>query len=201
VDVAAFIKLLTGAETPGSGIPSFSDIEGHWAKPYIQYCLEKNLFQGTSAVAFEPDRAMNRAMLVTVLWRMAGSPAANATEPLYGDVPRGAWYAPAVNWCAENGVVAGFDDGLFRPLDDLTREQTAAILYRWERLQGGGFEEEYTAGLSYDDAKDISDWAYEAVAWCSMEGIMTGLGGNRFEARGGATRAQVAAVLERYLER
>jgi hypothetical protein len=131
---------------------------------------------------------------------MAGSPPGSA-PPFYEDVPDGAWYAPAVNWGAENGVVTGFDGGLFRPLSDLTREQTAAILYRWERLQGGVFPEESAMQLNYDDAEDISDWAYEAVAWCSMEGIMTGLGGNRFEARGGATRAQVAAVLERYMER
>jgi hypothetical protein len=80
------MQLLTGMETP-SGNSAFGDIEGHWAKPYIQYCLEQNLFQGTSAATFEPDKAMNRAMLVTVLWRMAGSPAVQAQEPLYADVP------------------------------------------------------------------------------------------------------------------
>jgi hypothetical protein len=210
IDFSAFASALAALQgqiespdpDPDAGADGFTDIEGHWAEDSIRYCVENKLFSGVSDTSFEPDTAMTRAMLVPVLWRMAGSEeTGDAASSLFSDVTDGTWYAPAVSWGAGNGIITGFEDGSFRPDEALSREQAAVILYRYEqKYGGGGFTGEWMYLLPYGDTGSIADWAYEAVAWCNMKGIMTGMGDNLFGPEGTSTRAQIAAVLQRYRE-
>ena len=208
IDFSAFadsLVVLQGQmEEPGNpaGADVFTDIQGHWAEECIRYCIEHNLFNGVSETSFEPDTAMSRAMLVTVLWRMAGSEETGGEDiTVFSDVADDAWYASAVAWALHNGIITGFEDGSFRPNEPLSREQTAVILYRYEQgYGGGGFTGSWMYLLPFGDTQSIADWAYEAVAWCNMEGIMTGIGENLYDPEGLTTRSQVAAILQRYLQ-
>lgn len=147
---------------------------------------------GTSAAAFSPNATTTRAMLVTVLYRHAGSPFVQGSSR-FPDVTASAWYHNAVVWAAENGIIGGYSDGRFGGNDPITREQLAAILWRSE----GSPSAEGTAAFA--DQGQISSYAVEAVAWARNEGIVSGMEGNRFAPKGNATRAQMAAMLSRWL--
>ncbi|MBQ9412961.1 MAG: S-layer homology domain-containing protein [Oscillospiraceae bacterium] len=172
-----------------------------WYRDGVAWALRRGLMNGTGERTFDPDGETSRAMLVTVLWRMEGSPAAETgagggTD--FADVPEGEWYTDAVRWAAANGIVSGYGDGSFGPGDAVTREQLAAILYRYAGTKGAGGTEAGPYPLNYADAEGVSDWAVEAMGWLTAQGVIQGVGGNRISPKTGATRAQAATMLMRY---
>ena len=200
VDMAAFVEILRAEQAlAGSAAYDFIDIVGHWGRGSIRYCVDAGLFTGTTETTFDPNLPMNRAMLVAVLYRLSGDTAAARGEGSaapYSDVAAGAWYEEAVRWASETGVVAGFDDGTFRPQDSLTREQTAAILWRYAGAPAPeAADYEKLAALAGADG--ISAWARDAMAWAVGCGLLQG-GGTGVAPRDGATRAQIATMLQRF---
>ena len=199
--MAAFLTALIlclGLSVTASAAESdtgFSDVDaGDWYAEAAAYCRDNGLMSGTGGSTFSPDTPMTRGMLVTVLYRLAGSPSLeneNLGYP-FADVPGDSWYADGVYWARLNGVVSGYSDSAFGPNDPLTREQLATILWRYA-------ESPAVAGsASFADESDIASWAASAVDWAQESGYINGVGGNRFDPDGTATRAQVAVILMRY---
>ena len=174
----------------------FTDVsDDSWAYSSVAYAYMNKLFEGTSGTTFSPETTMTRGMLVTVLWRLDGSPA--AADAGFSDLSQ-QWYKAAVGWAAANGIVDGYGNGKFGPEDAVTREQTAAILWRYAKYKGRDVSVgEDTNLLSYGDASDISEYAVPAFQWACGAGIIEGSGGKLTPADT-ATRAQVAAVLRRF---
>lgn len=174
----------------------FSDVDaGAWYAGAVEYVRDNGLMSGVSDTAFAPDESMTRGMLVTTLYRLAGSPPLeneNLGYP-FADVPGDAWYADGVYWARLNGVVSGYSDERFGPDDPVTREQAAAILWRYAGSPAA------QAGQSFADESEISLYAAQAVDWARANGIMNGSDGNRFLPGERATRAQVAIILQNYL--
>lgn len=175
----------------------FTDIRpGAWYEDAVQFAYDKGWLTGTSATTFAPDAAATRGMIVSILHRLAGAPAAETDVP-FEDVASGAWYADAVRWGVAEGLISGYDDATFGPDDAVTREQFAAMLQRYDQWRG---ESDGTrSDLSgYEDASAISDWAIDAVAWAHAQGLLTGTSETTLDPQGPAARAQVAAVLQRF---
>lgn len=180
----------------------FADVPaGSWYYGAAAYAYNNGLFAGTTATTFAPDMTMTRAMLVSVLWRLAGEPAPKGANT-FDDVPDGAWYTDAVTWAAENGVVAGIGNGRFDPSGAVTREQTAVILFNY--AQSKGYDVSARADLSaFPDAGSVSGWAQEALAWANASGLISGaVRGTQtiLDPQGSASRAQVAMILMGYVE-
>lgn len=177
-------------------VPDFEDIQGHWAKDSILFAARRGLFQGVSKTRFDPEGGMTRAMLVTVLHRLARLPdGGKATSP-FEDVPEGAWYEEAVRWAYSRGVVMGVSETRFAPEQKVTREQAVAMLWRYLRTSGLGGGEQ--AGLeAYPDAGKITDYAQEAFSWAVAVGVVQGTSSGLLDPGLGITRAQAAAILER----
>lgn len=178
----------------------FTDIAGtYWARDAVAYVYTNGLMNGTSATVFSPEVTTTRGMIVTILHRLEKEPAAKAAAA-FPDVAEGSYCAAAVAWAAENGIVNGYADGTFAPDQTITREQLAAILYRYAKYKGQDVSVgEDTNILSYKDAFTISEYAVPAIQWACGEGILTGKAGGVLDPRGSATRAQVATILMRYL--
>lgn len=172
----------------------FTDISGHWAESSIEYAVNAGYFEGLTDAIFDPEGGMNRAMLVTVLWRRAGEPEPDMSQiSAFADVTDPAeWYYRAVYWAAANGIVEG-DKGYFSPLSGITREQIATILWRYAGRPDSGA----ASMAGYVDVSEISDYAVSAMSWCTAVGLMRGDNG-ALTPKGPATRAQVAALIERY---
>lgn len=136
-------------------------------------------------------------MLVTTLWRMAGSPVVDYAMD-YADVAGDAYYTEAVRWATANGIVGGYGGGVFGPNDPVSREQMATILYNFAKTEGKGFQGMWMFPLDFPDAEQVSPWAYEAMCWCTMSGIINGTDQGTLDPKAQATRAQVAAVLMRF---
>lgn len=189
-----------GASCPGK---SFTDMPkpNNWAHAGIDFCVENGLFAGTSATTFSPDGNMTRAMLVTVLYRLEGQPAVTASNP-FSDVANDQWFTNAIIWAADKGVVSGVGGGKFNPDGNITREQIATIMYRYAEYKS--YDVSATADLKpFPDETDVSAWAYKALAWANAEGLVSGVGANGtsyLQPLGNATRAQVAAILMRYVK-
>ena len=167
-----------------------------WFYDPVCFVYSQGLMTGTSATTFEPNTHLTRAMLVAVLHRLEGSPAASAGD--FTDVSDGDWYAQAVNWAASVGVVNGFDDGSFQPNTAITREQLAAILCNYAQYKG--FDTSASGDLStYSDAASVSDWAKESVEWAVGSGLIGGYEDSTLRPQGTTTRAEVASVLQRAL--
>ncbi len=180
----------------------FTDVPaGSWYYGAAAYAYNNGLFAGTTATTFAPDMTMTRAMLVSVLWRLAGEPAPKGTNT-FDDMPDGTWYTDAVTWAAENGVVAGIGNGRFDPDGSVTREQTAVILFNY--AQSKGYDVSARADLSaFPDAGSVSDWAQDALAWANASGLISGaVRGTQtiLNPQGSASRAQVAMILMGYVE-
>ena len=191
---------------------AFADISSHWGREAIEYSVEQGYFSGVTETLFEPDGFMTRGMLVTVLWRKAGSPqvsqtaepdssptegadgqaAVSATE--FTDVADGAWYAEAVKWAASEAIVSGYGDGRFGPEDPVTREQMMVLFSGCAAYDGIPVRAEGDLS-SFADAADISVWAQDAVSWGVGEGLMNGTGNNMLSPKGTATRAQAAQLM------
>ena len=177
----------------------FEDVTiADWFYDDVMFVCGRGVMQGVSDTRFGPHLTATRAMMATILWRMEGSPTPTA-EARFTDVRSGQWYSEAVAWTAQSGVYTGYADGSFRPNDSITREQLAAILYRYAKYKGVDVSVgEDTNILSYADAAEISDYAFPAMQWACGAGVMQGSNGNLLP-RGRATRAQIAAMLHRYL--
>ena len=181
-------------------LPAFSDLEGHWAAESAQLCAACGLFAGDGAGNFVPDSTLTRAQLVTVLWRLAGSPE-EESGTAYGDVLPGSWYEEAVRWASGAGVAAGVGSGegaLFAPDAAMTREQFAAMLYRF--CGSPETEGESDGQTAYGDWAAVSGWADDAVAWAVEEGILTGKPGGLLDPGGTVTRGEAAVMLQRSME-
>lgn len=177
----------------------FEDTTGHWAEPNVDFVTARDLFQGTSDTTFAPNTAMTRGMLVTVLYRLDGERKGDAAAS-FTDVAQDAWYTDAVAWGAENKVVEGMGNDTFAPTANITREQLAAMVYRYAKTLGYGYEGEWTSQLDFNDAEKVSDWSLEAVNWLVDNGVLTGKPGQLLDPQGNATRAEVATVLERFVK-
>lgn len=175
----------------------FTDIQpGAWYEDAVQFAYDKGWLTGTSATTFAPDTAATRGMIVSILHRLAGAPAAETDVP-FEDVASGAWYADAVRWGVAEGLISGYDDATFGPDDAVTREQLAAMLQRYDQWRGES--DSARSDLSgYEDASAISDWAIDAVAWAHAQGLLTGTSETTLDPQGPAVRAQVAAMLQRF---
>ena len=178
----------------------FTDVaDTAWYADAVQYVYENGLMTGVSESEFGPDGTATRGQIVTILWRLAGSPVVNYAMR-YADADEGAWYGEAVRWAASTGVVTGYSESSFGPNDAITREQLAAILYRYVKTQGQGFTGMWYFPLRYDDAASISSWADEAMHWCVMKGLLNGTSETALCPRATATRAQLATILQRFCE-
>lgn len=171
----------------------FEDVDASaWFAQEAVWCRDNGVMNGTSDSTFSPDRTMTRGMLATVLYRAAGSPAVTGS-PSFSDVPSSSAYANGVAWAAANGIVTGYGDGRFGLNAPVTRQQIAAILWRYD-----GSETVETAA-SFTDSASISSYAAHAVNWAAANGIIAGRNDGSFDPTGNATRAQVAVILYRYL--
>lgn len=182
-----------------AGLP-FADVSGSdWFYNDVRYVYEKGIMDGTGADRFSPNAPLTRAMIVTILYRMAGSPAMSGASD-FKDVDSNKWFAKAVAWAAANGIVNGYGSGLFGPNDPVTREQLAAILYRYA-VYGGMTAVTLEENLgSFADTAQLSAYAIQAMNWAVGQGLINGSGSNLVP-KAQATRAQVAAIIHRYLER
>ena len=171
----------------------FTDVDAAaWFAQEAVWCRDNGVMNGTSDSTFSPDRTMTRGMLATVLYRAAGSPAVTGS-PSFSDVPSSSAYANGVAWAAANGIVTGYGDGRFGLNAPVTRQQIAAILWRYD-----GSETVETAA-SFTDSASISSYAAHAVNWAAANGIIAGRNDGSLDPTGNATRAQVAVILYRYL--
>ena len=168
--------------------------------PQLGYCAEKARdMNGYGNNIWGPSNTLSRGMLAQIIYNRESRPSVTGDSP-FADVADGAWYAEAVTWAAAHGVVVGYGNGRFGPNDPITREQLAVMLYRYEQRSGGGFTGDWMFQLDYSDAANVSDWAYEAMCWRSMNGIVEGKGTGILDPKGNATRAEAAAMLLRYFE-
>ena len=188
------------SETPALGhkCAAYTDIPTDWAKEGICFVIENGLMVGTTSTTFAPKDTLTRAMLVTVLYRMAGSPAVDAPSG-FTDVADGQWYSDAIAWAAANGIVNGVGGNKFAPSEPVTREQLAAIFFRYAKAEAP--EADVLSG--YPDAEAISTYARDAMAWAVSTGLVTGskeADGTYLVPQGLAAREQAAAILMRYVK-
>ena len=181
----------------GTQMP-FTDVaSGEWYYEAVQYVYDNELMNGMSATTFEPNSTTTRGMIVTMLYRLENEPTAASAG--FTDVAAGQWYTDAVNWAAANNIVNGYGDSQFGPTDTITREQMAAILYRYAQYKG--YDVTASADLSaYTDAASVSSYAVSAMQWAVGEGLINGVTNTTLVPGGSATRAQVAAILMRFCE-
>lgn len=185
-------------EAPVSGLP-FGDVKtADWFYNDVKYVYEKGMMAGTAADVFAPNATTTRAMIVTILYRLEGSPAVTGTSA-FVDVPAGQWYTDAVNWAAANQIVKGTSATTFAPNDSITREQMAAILYRYAQYKG--YDVTKKADLSgYSDNGQVSAYAKDALAWANAAKLINGVTNTTLAPQGNATRAQVSAILHRFCD-
>lgn len=185
-------------EAPVSGLP-FGDVKSaDWFYNDVKYVYEKGMMAGTAADVFAPNATTTRAMIVTILYRLEGSPAVTGTSA-FVDVPAGQWYTDAVNWAAANQIVKGTSATTFAPNASITREQMAAILYRYAQYKG--YDVTKKADLSgYSDNGQVSAYAKDALAWANAAKLINGVTNTTLAPQGNATRAQVSAILHRFCD-
>ncbi len=195
---------LTQAEQVFSSLPSvgdklpFTDMNGHWAYDAVSYAYKNSLMNGVNASRFAPDSTLNRAMMVTMLYRMTGSPAVSGNS-VFSDVPSGKWYSDAVQWASVNGVVNGVGKDRFALDTQITREQMASMMMRYAQFK------QYSTGKSADlsafnDAGSISSWALESMKWANAAGLINGRTASTIAPQDTATRAEAATILMRFCE-
>ena len=184
-------------DTPLTELPFVDVAADAWYAQAVAYVNEAGLMTGTSSTTFSPDIHTTRAMVATILYRIAGSPALedeNLGYP-YADVVADSWYGPAVYWARLNKVVNGVGNNLFDPHSPVTREQLVTMLYRYAGQPA------VTGDTSaFTDSDDVSDWAADAMAWAIESGIIAGMGNNTLAPQGFASRAQVATIFMRFCE-
>lgn len=192
------VSYVKATETPSK--TKFNDVSANdWFASAVDYVTGKGMMNGTADNTFSPKAHTTRGMVVTVLYRLENQPSTSAAS--FTDVASGAYYANAVAWANANGIVSGYGSGKFGPNDKVTREQLAAILYRYAQYKKYDVSVgEDTNILSYDDAQSISSYAIPAIQWACGAGVVTGKSGSKLDPKGNATRAEVAAMLMRFCE-
>ena len=187
-------------ENPGTGANPFTDVsEKDWFYGDVMFVYENGLMLGTSKTLFSPYGTATRGMMATILWRMEGSPAPKGKNS-FTDVEAGKWYADAITWTAENGIFAGYGKDKFGPDDPITREQLAAIFYRYADYKG--YDLTVKGNLDkFKDADKITDYAKTAMQWAVGSSLVKGKSGNLLDPQGTATRAEIAAMLHRFIEK
>lgn len=198
------IEAVFAKDNPDTGVNNpFTDVHpDDWFYEAVMFVYQNNLMNGTSATTFSPNDATTRAQIATIFYRMAGSPAVENTNP-FTDVPYGQgtdWYYDAVLWVQQNGIMQGYGNNLFGPNDPVTREQLAMIFYNYANYKG--YDTIAGGDLSgFTDAGDLSPWAQEAMKWAVGSGVMSGKGNEIFDPQGIATRAEIAAMLQNFVEK
>lgn len=192
------VSYVKATETPSE--TKFNDVSANdWFASAVDYVTGKGMMNGTADNTFSPKANTTRGMVVTVLYRLENQPSTSAAS--FTDVASGAYYANAVAWANANGIVSGYGSGKFGPNDKVTREQLAAILYRYAQYKKYDVSVgEDTNILSYDDVQSISSYAIPAIQWACGAGVVTGKSGSKLDPKGNATRAEVAAMLMRFCE-
>ena len=192
------VRVTVDAEFVRTTMP-FTDVSrGQWFYDAVSFVYWRDLMDGVTSTQFAPDATTTRAMVVQILYRMAGSPTVRGSSPFY-DVSNGAWYADAVIWAEANDIVNGMTTTTFAPNTAVTREQLATMLYRYAQYRHYNTSAGANTNiLSYYDANRISEYAFSALQWACGEGIMDGTGTGYLSPQGQATRAQLAAMLMRF---
>ena len=187
-------------ENPGTGVNPFTDIsEKDWFYGDVMFVYENGLMLGASKALFSAHGTATRGMMATILWRMEGSPVPKGKNS-FTDVEAGKWYADAITWTTENGIFAGYGKDKFCPDDPITREQLAAIFYRYADYKG--YDLTVKGDLDkFKDADKITDYAKTAMQWAVGSGLVKGKSGNLLDPQGTATRAEIAAMLHRFIEK
>lgn len=200
-DLPGFLPGLGAIGGLGGGVgivPPFVDVApSDWFYNDVAYVYENGLMNGTSGNRFDPNGSLTRAMVVTILWRMEGSPM-DAQDNTFADVEAYSWYENAVDWASAFGIVQGYNETTFGPNDPVTREQLATILWRYAKYKGYDVSVK-TSIADFNDASSVSEYAVPAMQWAYATGLINGANGNLMP-RAGATRAQVAAIIHRFLE-
>ena len=176
---------------------SFSDVPlTYWGIDAVDFVSSREIFIGTSDSIFTPEGTINRGMIATVLYRLENTP--TLTDIIsFSDVGGNEWYTDAIQWAAENNIMSGYGNNRFGPMDSVTREQLAVILYNY--TASNGISVEAAGDLSvFHDAEDTSDWAKEAISWAVGVGLLSGKGNGILDPTGTATRAEVAQMLMNY---
>ena len=191
--------VFTASGEQPSGLP-FTDVDADdWFHDAVTYVYENNMMEGTGETTFAPTMELTRGMIAQVLYNLEGQPDVTAGAG-FSDVADGAWYADAVNWAAAQGIVEGYGNGSFGPEDSITREQLAAILYRYAGYKGFDTTQGGMAVREFSDYDQISDWALEAMDWAVNAQVLSGKGNGVLDPLGTATRAEVAQVLMNFGE-
>lgn len=194
-----FSLLAGGSLAFGAGLelsPPFDDVPaGHWAYDVVRDVWNRGLMQGVEGGGFAPNATASRAMVVTILYRMAGSP--DVPDSTFPDA-RWGWYSKPASWAARNGIVLGYDTGYFGPNDPLTREQMATVFNRYCAYLGIYETVDLNLDDLFVDSGDVSSSALIPMAWACQYGILTGKGGRRLAPGDNTTRAELAAVLSRF---
>ena len=178
----------------------FKDVtEADWFREAVEFVYEKGLFSGVTEEYFAPEESITRGMLVTVLWRMESKPVVNYLMR-YEDVDQSAYYAEAIRWAASEGIVNGYSETEFAPDKEITREEFAAIINRYADYIGEG-DGNKASITGFADSNEVSNWAYENMRWAVGTGLINGTDGNRLDPQGITTRAEAAAILQRFLEK
>ena len=183
---------------------NFTDISGQWAQSYIDFVTQREIFVGTGGNLFSPDAGMTRAMFAAVIGRLyerSYGPLTDSSEHAFTDVNYDDYYGRYVDWASQNKVIIGVGGGLFKPDREITREEMAAILYRFATFLGVSAKDYSNDQLAYPDNSSISSWAMDAAKYCQQTGIIVGRDNGNFAPQGTATRAEVSAILERFIER
>ena len=191
--------VFTAVEPEPEGLP-FTDVtSGDWFYDAVAYVYDKGMMEGTTDTTFAPTMNLTRSMIAQVLYNLEERPEAPGAAG-FPDVAAGAWYADAVNWAAARGIVKGYDTGAFGPEDSVTREQLAAILYRYAQVKGYDTTQGGMAVREFSDSASISDWAQEAMAWAVNAQVLSGKGNGVLDPQGTVTRAEVAQMLMNFGE-
>lgn len=181
-------------ELPFQDVPAAA-----WYRFAVDYVYDRGIMSGTSATTFSPDGTVTRGMVAQILYAMEGKPAVSGTG-VFTDVNRNDWYADAVNWAAENGLVAGVGEGLFAPNDSITREQLAVILYRYAQYKQYDTTQSGSGADVFSDREKVSIWAADAVNWAVNAGLLSGKGNNILDPIAGASRAEVAQIFMNFCQ-
>ena len=190
----------TNPDKPSDPKKGFDDVkQGDWFYDEVTDLADKGYINGVSDNLFAPNQNLSRGMLVTILYRMDGEKAVTNAST-FSDVVKDSWYEKAVNWAAANGIVYGYDNGCFGPNDMVTRQQMAAILWRYAQYKGLDVAANGAVLPDFPDRSQIATWAGEAVSWAYSRGVMTGKTGGKLDPNGNATRAEAAVMLYRFLK-
>ena len=197
LSIVMVLGLLPASAFAANDTSAFSDVKtSAWYHEDVQYVSENGLMKGTGENLFSPDATTTRGMIVTILYRLEGEPSPTGVCP-FQDVASGKYYEKAITWAAENGIVSGFSADTFGPDQNITREQMAAILYRYATYKK--YDVSTAGDLSkFPDADKVSSYAVDAVKWANAAGLINGSNDGKLYPAGNATRAQVAAILTRF---